>query len=135
MRDCGTMEMSWEGLRLIRLGKSRRNELDINHYTSLGSLGLVQISSCTAPYPCPSRTSTGTIFKRFNQSGWCGSVVEHLPMHQEVASSIPGQGTCPDCGPNPHGGHAGGGQLMFSLINVSHSPSPFLFQIKKKKII
>nr|KAF6450517.1 hypothetical protein HJG59_008389 [Molossus molossus] len=30
----------------------------------------------------------------------CGPVVEYQPKHQEVASSIPSQSTCPGCGPN-----------------------------------
>nr|KAF6438049.1 hypothetical protein HJG59_008739 [Molossus molossus] len=38
------------------------------------------------------------------QPSRCGSVVEHQPMHQEVTSSIPGQGTCPGCGPKPQCG-------------------------------
>nr|KAF6471658.1 hypothetical protein HJG59_011030 [Molossus molossus] len=48
------------------------------------------------------------------------------PMHQEIAGSIPGQGICPGWGPNPQWGRAGGSQSMFSFIDVSISPSPFL---------
>lgn len=48
--------------RINQVGKeSRRNEDDSNHYPSSGSLGLVQVSSCTAPIgplPIP-RTGAG----------------------------------------------------------------------------
>nr|KAF6444152.1 hypothetical protein HJG59_008467 [Molossus molossus] len=34
------------------------------------------------------------------QPSQCGSVIGHQPMHEGVVGSIPGQGTCPGCGPN-----------------------------------
>nr|KAF6500747.1 hypothetical protein HJG59_007803 [Molossus molossus] len=34
----------------------------------------------------------------------CSSMVERRPMHQEVTSSIPGQGTCPGSRPDPQWG-------------------------------
>ena len=47
-------------------------------------------------------------------------VVEHRPRNQQVASSIPGQGTCLGCGPGPWLGCVRQAtHRCFSLIDVS----------------
>nr|KAF6444196.1 hypothetical protein HJG59_008506 [Molossus molossus] len=43
-------------------------------------------------------------FKNSQGPSHCGLVVELRPMHQKVASSIPSQGTCPGCVPDPQWG-------------------------------
>nr|KAF6462221.1 hypothetical protein HJG59_011269 [Molossus molossus] len=43
-------------------------------------------------------------FSNLTEPNQCGSVVEHRPRQQEVTGSIPGQGTCPGCGPEPQWG-------------------------------
>ena len=54
------------------------------------------------------------------------SWLEHHPVDQKVAGSIPGQGMYPGCDFDPWSGHVREGSwLMFlSHINVSPSPSP-----------
>nr|KAF6462168.1 hypothetical protein HJG59_011232 [Molossus molossus] len=66
--------------------------------------------------------------------GWCGSVFESRPMHQEVTGLILSvRAHAQVVGLIPSGGHAGGGQSMFSSMFL---PLPLLHlsKIKKKKI-
>ena len=58
--------------------------------------------------------------------------IEHWPMNQRVASLIPSQGTCLDCGPGPHLGMCERQLINISLqIDVSFPHS--LFSLLSKK--
>ena len=56
--------------------------------------------------------------------------IEHQPVNQRVASSIPSQGSCLGCGPGPQWGHVRGNHTLM-LLSLSFSFSSPLQKVNK----
>ena len=61
------------------------------------------------------------VIKMFCTLAGMAQWIEHLPVNQRVAGSIPSHGTCLGCGPGPRRGRLRGNHTWMFL-----SPSPFL---------